>query len=168
MLSEERLHTPGRAIERVNALNRETPCSEQPMHLFTVGYGGRNPQDFLALLQQHRIERIVDVRLRPDRASMGVYTKANSATKGIQRLLAEHGIAYVSLPELGNVFMGCEDWRPRYQRLLNAAGEVLTERLRALPLPVCLLCAERQASACHREVIATYLVQCGYHIDHLP
>lgn len=137
------------------------------MRMFTVGYGGRNPQDFLELLQQHGIQRIVDVRLRPDRASMGVYSKANADTKGIQRLLATHGIAYVSLPELGNVFMGCDDWRPRYERLLDAAGEVLTERLRALPLPVCLLCAERQASACHREVIAAYLAQRGYHIEHL-
>jgi uncharacterized protein (DUF488 family) len=51
--------------------------------------------------------------------------------------------------------------------VLTAAGEVLTERLRALPLQACLMYAERQASACHREVIAAYLAQRGNHSEHL-
>ena len=137
------------------------------MHVYTVGYGGRKPQAFLDLLQQHQIERIVDVRLRPDRSSMGAYAKANSPDKGIERLLAERGIAYVSLPELGNVFMGCEDWPERYQRLMQRAGDLLTERLLALAAPYCLMCAERQAAACHRQVIAAYLARHGFEIEHL-
>jgi len=137
------------------------------MHVYTVGYGGRKPQDFLDLLQQHQIGRIVDVRLRPDRSSMGAYAKANSPDKGIERLLAERGIAYISLTELGNVFMGCEDWPERYQRLMQRAGDLLTERLLALAAPYCLMCAERQAAACHRQVIAAYLAQRGFEIEHL-
>jgi uncharacterized protein (DUF488 family) len=137
------------------------------MQVYTVGYGGRKPQAFLDLLQQHQIERIVDVRLRPDRSSMGTYAKANSPDKGIERLLAERGIAYVSLTELGNVFMGCEDWPERYQRLMQRAGDLLTERLLALAAPYCLMCAERQAAACHRQVIAAYLAQRGFEIEHL-
>jgi len=137
------------------------------MHVYTVGYGGRKPQAFLDLLQQHQIERIVDVRLRPDRSSMGTYAKANSPDKGIERLLAERGIAYISLTELGNVFMGCEDWPERYQRLMLRVGDLLTERLLALAAPYCLMCAERQAAACHRQVIAAYLAQRGFEIEHL-
>ena len=137
------------------------------MQIYTIGYGGRHPQDFLALLEAHHITQLIDVRLRPDRASMGTYAKANSPAKGIERLLAERHISYVSLTELGNVFMGCDDWPERYQRLFARAGDVLTERLRGISAPWCLMCAERQATACHRQFIAAYLAQQGYEIVHI-
>ena len=118
---------------------------------YTIGYGGRRPQEFLALLRQHGVNTLVDVRLRPDRASMGVYTQAKSPEKGIQGLLAQGGIAYVSLVELGNPFLGDERWQERYRRLLEQAGDLLLERLFFIPLPLCLMCAERRVTDCHRQ-----------------
>jgi uncharacterized protein (DUF488 family) len=137
------------------------------MKIYTIGYGGRKPQDFLQLLQQHGIKVVVDVRLRPDRASMGVYVKATSAARGIQQLLASGQIDYVSMVELGNLFMSHADWRERYQRLLERAGDVLIERLPDVPAPLCLMCAEKRAVECHRQLIADLLVQKGYTIEHL-
>jgi uncharacterized protein (DUF488 family) len=144
----------------------DTP-ERQPGRVYTIGYGGRLPRDFLALLQQHGIPLVVDVRLRPDRASMGAYARAKTPDKGIQGLLASAKIGYVSLVELGNVFIDCEDWHERYSHLWDQAGDLLAERLWHNPTPFCLMCAEKRATECHRQRIADYLVENGYVVQHL-
>ncbi len=42
--------------------------------LYTIGYGGRHPQHFIAMLTQHGIELVCDVRAEPRRAYRGIYT----------------------------------------------------------------------------------------------
>jgi uncharacterized protein (DUF488 family) len=135
--------------------------------IYTIGYGGRSPQEFLKLLVRYGVRAIADVRLRPDRAAMGCYTLAKSADRGIQRLLKTSGIHYFSFVELGNVFLDFEDWRERYTALLERAGDLLTERLINLPRPVCLLCAEKLSADCHRLQIAEWLTNRGHHVKHI-
>ena len=137
------------------------------MKLFTIGFGGRAPQELVALLSDNGIQTIADVRLRPDRAAMGAYAKAKTPDKGVERILGEAGIGYVSLIELGNLFLEFDDWADRYRRLLESAGELLTERLLSLPGPVCLLCAERRPEECHRTLIADWLAERGWEVVHL-
>jgi uncharacterized protein (DUF488 family) len=144
--------------------NRE-PTPATVFH--TVGYGGRPPSDFVALLKQHGVTLVVDVRLRPDRASMGAYVKSKSPDKGIEKLLSDAGIGYLSLVELGNLFLEFEDWRERYQALLEKTGGLLLERLLSLGQPFCLMCAEKKVSECHREQIAGRLIGMGYQAIHL-
>ena len=137
------------------------------MKFYTIGYGGRNPEEFVNLLKQKGITTVVDVRLRPDRASMGSYKKAKDANKGIQGLLAQHGILYISLIELGNIFIECKNWQVRYQRLLETSGDLLTERLLRVSSPFCLMCAEKHAADCHRLLIANYLASKGHEVEHI-
>lgn len=138
------------------------------MHAFTAGYGGRKPDAFVRLLKDAGVRTVVDVRLRPDKASMGAYVKASSPEKGLERLLGEAGIGYVSLVELGNPFLGRDDWPALYDRLLQGSGALLTERLRALPAGFCLLCAEKLAEGCHRKQVAGWLAaHHGYTFTHL-
>ncbi len=68
---------------------------------YTIGYGGRLPEELASLLVAHGIRSVADVRIRPDRASMGAFVKARTADKGIEKLLSERGIAYRSIPRAG-------------------------------------------------------------------
>jgi uncharacterized protein (DUF488 family) len=138
------------------------------MKLYTVGYGGRSAEELVALLAENGVRAVVDVRLRPDRASMGVWTKAKTPDKGIEKVLSAAGVEYRSLVELGNVFLGFEDWPQRYQMLLDQAGELLVSRLEGVPEPFCLLCAEKRVAECHRRQIADYLARTrGAEVVHL-
>lgn len=135
--------------------------------LYTVGYGGRPPAEFVRLLIEAGVRTVADVRLRPDRSSMGSYKFTGKPTTGIGKLLADAGVGYASLPELGNLFLGYEDSLERYRALFARAGDLLLDRLLALPGPVCLLCAEKDIDRCHREAIAERLAEKGYAVRHL-
>jgi uncharacterized protein (DUF488 family) len=138
------------------------------MKLFTIGYGGRTPGNFLGLLKQSGVRAVVDVRLRPDRANRGIWARAKLPHQGIARLLGEAGIEYHSLVELGNLFAEFEDWQERYRRLLERCGDLLLERLAGVPEPFCLLCAEQDFRRCHREQIAEHLARTrGAEVEHL-
>ena len=137
------------------------------MKFYTIGYGGRNPQEFLDLLKQKGVRVVVDVRLKPDRAYRGCYAKAKSEDKGIQKLLSDCDIGYVSLVKLGNPFMEYSDWRDRYHQYLEKDGDILIEPLQSIPGPFCLLCAEKSPAECHRFLIAECLVSKGYEVEHI-
>lgn len=136
---------------------------------FTIGYGGRKPDEFVKLLTAHGVKTVVDVRLRPDKASMGSYAKAKDADKGLAGLLAKSGVGYLSLTELGNPFLEYPDWQTRYADYLDRAGPLLFDRLTdEIPGPVCLLCAEKRVADCHRRHVAEYLArERGWAFTHL-
>ena len=137
------------------------------MNIYTIGYGGRKPQEFIELLKANGIRSVVDVRLRPDRSSMGAYIKAKDPTKGIEGLLSNAGILYYSFIELGNVFLELDDWKDRFSSLMENAGNLLIERLSNVPKPFCLMCAKKDPEKCHRMIIAKYIAEKGYEIVHL-
>lgn len=158
----------GRGDRRADE-RREGPGGEEVTAAFTIGYGGRKPDEFVKRLADAGVRTVVDVRLRPDKASMGSYAMAKDAGKGIAGLLARAGIGYLSLPELGNPFLPYDDWPTRYADYLGRAGPLLFDRLTdAVPGPVCLLCAEKRVAECHRRHVAEYLVrQRGWAFTHL-
>jgi uncharacterized protein (DUF488 family) len=137
------------------------------MRIFTIGYGGLEPSSLLAAMTEHSVRSIVDVRIWPIRASMGSYVLSKSPEKGIQGLLARSGIAYFSFLELGNPFRELADWKNQYRKLMGTAGEFLTERLKDVPEPLCMLCAEKDPEECHRWILAEFLREHGHEVEHL-
>jgi hypothetical protein len=68
---------------------------------------------------------------------------------------------------LGDLFVDLDDWEPRYRRLIEAAGDLLVERLLGLPVPICLLCCEKDPAQCHRRLNADFLVRRGWTMEHI-
>jgi hypothetical protein len=119
------------------------------------------------LLTDAGVGTVVDVRIRPDRSSLGSYARARTPDKGIARLLIDAGIGYRSLIELGNPFYEQDVWTSEYTELLTRAGDLLTRRLGEVSPPWCLLCAEKRVAECHRKIIADFLVSRGHEAVHL-
>jgi uncharacterized protein (DUF488 family) len=130
---------------------------------YTMGYGGKMPEDFIRLLKKYGIKSIVDVRSRPDKATFGTYKKAKTTDKGIQKVLKEQEIQYFSLVELGNIFMEDQNWEEEYKKLLKNSGDLLLRRffqsiLPQLQQPFCLFCAENDHLNCHRKFLADFII----------
>jgi uncharacterized protein (DUF488 family) len=132
------------------------------MRFFTIGYGGRPPSEFVEVLKQHKIRTVADTRLHPQRASMGSYVLAKTQEKGIHGLLGRAGIGYCWVEELGNPFLGDDDWQEKYRHWIEAHGETRCGMLFELEEPVCLLCAEKKPIDCHRLQVANFLVSRGH------
>lgn len=137
--------------------------------LYTIGYGGRHPQHFVALLLQHSITLVCDVRAEPRRAYRGIYTFNPENSSGpLPRLLAQAGIDYQWFPELGNPDRQDPEIRA-FQQLMDQEAESRLQRLRTCVQAVraCLLCAEQDAQRCHRRIITAYLTAYGDVVQHL-
>ena len=132
--------------------------------LWTIGYERLPPDALVAELTAARVERVLDVRYRPQSRRPGM-----SKTKLGSRL-GEHGIAYEHRralgmpPEIrplfrsGAVRRGADAFRAHVER--TAAGELdaLADELRAPGAPrTALLCLEAEPAHCHRRVVAEQL-----------
>ena len=62
--------------------------------IFTIGYGGRETRDFIALLNRYEIDTLVDVRSQPYSRFNPEFTRS-----ALSRVLAGSGISYVFMGE---------------------------------------------------------------------
>lgn len=138
------------------------------MTIYTIGYGGRRRDDFLGLLVGAGVQVVADVRIEPQHASMGMFVKAKSSEKGIEKLLGSAGIAYEWLEELGNP-QRKESGMTTFRGLMVREAESRTTRLREIAesRAACMLCAEKDPGRCHRKLIGDYLEELGWRVLHL-
>lgn len=129
--------------------------------LFTVGHSNHPIERFVAILQAHGIERVIDVRRFPV-SRKWPHFDAESLSKS----LPAAGIDYAGMPELGgrrkprpdsahvawrvDAFRGYADFMDseEFARSLEKAMRLARERRSAL------LCAEALPWRCHRSILA--------------
>ncbi|MDD2717551.1 MAG: DUF488 domain-containing protein [Candidatus Wallbacteria bacterium] len=136
------------------------------MKFYSIGYGGRSPDELLATLTENGVKSVADVRIAPY-AAIRDFSYSSNPEKGISALLKSRGIDYIHLEEMGNLLRHDPDWQRKYSLLWDRCGDLLTGRLFSLQPPFCLLCAERKIKECHRLIIADYLVKLGHEAVHI-
>ena len=139
--------------------------------LFTIGHSTHPQERFIALLRQHGITALCDVRSTP-------YSRWNPQfnREALEQALPAHGIAYRFLGrELGarSDDPACyEDGKVQYPRL--AETELFQSGLKRVLRGsrefsrIALMCAEKEPLECHRTIlVARRLAALGVQVEHI-
>jgi uncharacterized protein (DUF488 family) len=103
--------------------------------IYTIGHGRHPFADFLALLRQHGIALVCDVRS----VARSRWPQYNGGV--LEANLREQGIGYEHLPECGGKVIAPADELARgLERIMELAAE----------MRVCLMCSESQPLTAHR------------------
>ena len=138
--------------------------------VYTIGYGGRTSEEFVALLKQYKIMLLVDVRTVP---YSGYYEDFRK--EALSQKLKEKGIAYEWLKALGgrpdddDCFVDgklnaarCEE-RDWYQHGIKQLKALARERR------VAIMCSEKDPAHCHRSYVvgATVAKDVDFAVAHI-
>ena len=140
------------------------------LRIFTIGYEGATQDEFIAALQEARVEQVIDVRAVPLSRKPGFSKNVLAAG------LKDAGIIYVHLKALGTPPEGREAAR---KGRLDVMERVYAEQLetpeaaaQAAQLmtlvqekPSALLCFERDPAHCHRTPLRRAVLPAAEVID---
>ncbi|WP_244972536.1 DUF488 domain-containing protein [Paramicrobacterium fandaimingii] len=145
--------------------------------IFTIGHSDRSIDEFIGMLREHGVERIVDVRKLPgSRAHPQFNDDALAAS------LSAVGVGYQRIEELAGrrpvskeVAFGVNAfWKNR--SFHNYADYALSESFRhgldrlrqeQEAAPVAIMCSEAVWWRCHRRIIADHLLTHGEDVRHI-
>ena len=144
---------------------------------FTIGHSTHPIGEFITMLLTEKIEIVVDVRTIPR-------SRTNPQFNGdtLPTVLAQHGIGYVQLAELGGLRGRQPSVKPstntfwRNQSFRNYADYALSDNFQAGlqhlkrlgEVRRCvIMCAELLWWRCHRRIIADYLILSGATVIHI-
>ena len=127
--------------------------------IWTIGHSNRSIEQFVALLEEHRIKVLVDIRSFP--TSKIEHFKREE----MERWLREHEIEYVWLgEELGGYRRGGYEAQMKTE-LFREGVEKLLEFARQRR--VCIMCMEKNPKYCHRRFLTAYLERKGVEVIHI-
>lgn len=143
----------------------------EPKAIYTIGYGSRELGEFMALLEEHGVDYLVDVRSAPYSRFKPEFSKA-----ALDGALGRRGIRYVFMgdllggrPEDPDCYV---DGKIDYERVKGTERfRRGMERLRTAwkkSLSVCLMCGEARPEDCHRsQLIGRVLESEGLPVRHI-
>ncbi|WP_271986257.1 DUF488 family protein [Pseudoclavibacter terrae] len=156
-------------------MNRPQSEGSPPAPVFTVGHSTRQIADFFALLEEHDIERVLDVRkIAGSNRSPQFNADALAASLDERGISFEHPDALAgrrlvskSVPFEVNAW-----WQNR--SFHNYADHALSHEFRLALTDVCppgrrvaIMCSEAVWWRCHRRIIADHLVAGGREVQHI-
>jgi len=128
---------------------------------YTIGYEGRELEEFVARLREQRVEVLIDIREKP------VSRKPGFSKTPLRAALEEAGIEYVHVKALGSPRAIRYEYknggdRDSFFRAYHAYLKTQVDHLRTVLDAVrektcCLMCLERHAWDCHRSAVSDML-----------
>jgi len=136
------------------------------MKLYTIGFTQKRAETFFGLLSQHGIQRLVDIRLKPDGQLSG-FAKQDDLPFFLHQLARR--CQYVYLPQLAptkeilDTYRADKNWQ-EYERRFEALMDQrdipnVLERVEFEDNVSCLLCSEATPEKCHRRLVAERLAK---------
>ena len=139
--------------------------------IYTIGYGNRSIDVFLALLKQYGIRYLVDIRSQP-------YSRFNTnfSKAALELLLKRHQIAYMFM---GDTLGGRPDDRSCYvndkveyalvrEKPFFQQGIARVQTAWEMQLPIALMCSELKPEECHRsKLIGATLAERHITVSHI-
>jgi len=144
---------------------------------FTIGHSTRSVDDFVALLNQHDIKLVMDVRTVPRSRTNPQYNSREFA-----EALSEFKIGYQHIAELGGLRGRTPDlpretnafWRNEnfhnyadYATSMQFRSGLRMLRERGHVTICAIMCSEAVWWRCHRRIIADYLIATGETVFHI-
>jgi uncharacterized protein (DUF488 family) len=132
--------------------------------LWTIGYERLLPSELVAELEAAGVERVIDVRRRPQSRRPGMSKTRLGDLLGAHRIAYEHRKALGTPPDLRHDFHAGRIARARagYRRHVEATAPAelaaLAGDLEHGP-PTALLCLEADPAGCHRRVLCEALAE---------
>lgn len=141
-----------------------------PVTVFTIGHSNHSPEHFLALLRQHAVTALCDVRSNPYSQRYPQFNREE-----LKESLRLHDIKYVFLgKELGarSEDSSCYDrGKISYERLSQTSlFRQGLDRVQegAKTHQLAIMCAEKEPTECHRTIlVARHLAARGLEIHHI-
>ncbi|MBD3277588.1 MAG: DUF488 family protein [Candidatus Aegiribacteria sp.] len=135
------------------------------MTLFTIGYEGRNIEEYLDLLKRNMVTLVIDVRRNP------VSRKRGFSKNRMREALSSEGIEYMHFPQLGieskkrkglkskSDYLELFSWYEN--EVLPNEHDALTEIISILNKyeRVALTCYESDYTYCHRSSVSSKLTE---------
>lgn len=140
--------------------------------IYTIGHSIRAIEEFVALLREHGVTRLADVRRFP-----GSRRHPHFAGEAMQQWLPEHGIHYLHFEALGgrrsplensrNTALESEQFRGYADHMATAAFQAAIERLLEAEVRTAVMCAEANPLNCHRNLLSDDLLRRQIEVIHI-
>jgi len=140
--------------------------------IYTIGYEGRTPEDFVGTLKKANVSIVIDIRENASSRKKGFSKKALAA------ILADNGIKYEHMIHLGTPkdirieYKASGDigyLMEHYRQYLSENPDYIADLVNIIEEnQTCLMCFEKLPTECHRIILAEYLyLNQGMAINHL-
>ena len=140
--------------------------SADAARFFTIGYSGRTLEEMVAVLKEHGVRTLVDIR----HDAISVH-RPEMSKKNLSRTIEESGMQYLHRPDLGipreirtrAAKAGSRDvlwsW---YDANVAASLADLRRFFHGMEEPAALMCLELDPQECHRHRLALTLERAGF------